>query len=115
MMNGATQAPTALSYSGSSPVGWCGPEKPGVSANGLVSNATIRGSLAAAANVALRLAAVPPENPPFITRTRHFTRGAGPPCLAIAHCCKLSTPRSKGIESNPHENTIRAPLRLAVS
>jgi hypothetical protein len=75
----------------------------------------IDGSRAAAAMVAFRLAAVPPEKPPFIPRTRPFTRATGPPSRALAASCRNQTPSSKGMESKPHENTIRAPLFLAVA
>ncbi|MEL7028281.1 MAG: hypothetical protein AAGL49_03525, partial [Pseudomonadota bacterium] len=48
-------------------------------ANGERSRSRTPGSFAAAAMVAFRLAAVPPENVPFMARTRPFTRGAGAP------------------------------------
>ena len=65
--------------------------------------------------VAVRLAAVPPEKVPCIARTRPLTRGAGLPWRVIASSCSISTPRSKGIESNPLEKQMRAPLALALS
>ena len=37
------------------------------------------------------------------------------PWRATASCWSISTPRSKGIESNPEEKQIRAPLALAAS
>ena len=97
------------------PEGCLGPVKPGVSENGSRSKVSTFGSLAAAANVAFRLAAVPPENVPFILRTRPRTRLAGPPKLAFISFCSISTPRSNGMESKPQENTMRAPLAWAVA
>ncbi len=73
------------------------------------------GVLATALTVAVRLAAVPPENVPCIARTRPFTRGAGAPNRATASFWSISTPRSKGIESKPLEKQMRAPLALAAS
>jgi hypothetical protein len=115
MTNGATQmsAPSASSTMGLLPEGWRGPVKPGVSANGSRSRSSTPGSLAAAASVALRLAAVPPEKVPFILRTRPRTRFAGWPKRAFISVCSRNTPRSNGIESKPHENTMRAPLAFA--
>ena len=75
----------------------------------------IPGFLAAFFIVAVRLAAVPPEKVPCIARTRPLTRGAGEPWRFTASCCSISTPRSKGIESNPLEKQIRDPLLLAAS
>ncbi len=73
----------------------------------------IDGSLAAAAMVACRLAAVPPEKPPFIRRTRPFTLGTGAPKRALAISSTKKAPSSKGMESKPQENTMRAPVRRA--
>jgi hypothetical protein len=56
---------------------------------------------------------VPPEKVPFILRTRPRTRRAGWPKRVCMACCRNSTPRSKGIESKPQENTMRAPLARA--
>ena len=67
------------------------------------------------ARVAFRLATVPPEALPFMWRTRPFTRGAGMPKRAFAASCSVQTPRSKEMESNPQENTMRAPVLLAVA
>ncbi len=113
MTNGATQTPSASSIMGLLPCGCGGPSKPGVSENELRSKSITRGSLLAAAMVAFRLAAVPPEKVPFILRTRPRTRLAGWPKRAFISVCNISTPRSNGIESKPQENTIRAPLALA--
>ena len=77
MMKGATQTPISSSSMGLWPVGWRGPSKPGVSEKGFLSKSITPGCVAAAAMVALKLAAVPPEKVPFILRTRPRTRGAG--------------------------------------
>src|SRR2546427_3506274 len=58
---GATHRPSTSSTMGLLPEGWRGPSKPGVSENGLRSSSSTPGWAAAAAMVALRLAAVPPE------------------------------------------------------
>ena len=113
MTNGAAHEPSACSNIGLAPEGWRGPSKPGVSENGLRSNSSTRGSFCAAAMVAFRLAAVPPEKVPFILRTRARTRLAGLPKRACISCCSIHTPRSNGIESKPQENTMRAPLLRA--
>ena len=65
--------------------------------------------------VAFRLAAVPPENVPFILRTRPRTRGAGAPKRLTIWSCSISTPRSNGMESKPQLNTMRAPLAWAAA
>ena len=65
--------------------------------------------------VALKLAAVPPEKVPFILRTRPRTREAGVPKRCCISPCSINTPRSKGMESKPQENTIRAPLACAAA
>ncbi len=63
--------------------------------------------------VANALAIVPPENPPFMTRTRPRTWRSGTPKRRTASSCRNTTPRSKGMESKPHEKTMRAPLARA--
>ena len=68
-----------------------------------------------AAMVARPLAAVPPDSPPRIARIRPFTRGTTPPSFALAVSWAKKTPSSKGMESKPQENTIRAPLFFAAA
>ena len=75
----------------------------------------MEGSFFAAAMVARKLARVPPDQTPFMPRTRPLTRLQGAPVRSMACCCRKNTPRSKGMESNPQENTMRAPLLLAAS
>ena len=60
-------------------------------------------------------AAVPPENSPFISLTLPRTFTEGLPYLRVTSFCKNKTPKSKGILSKPHENTILDPVSLAVS
>ena len=112
---GATQLSITSSYIGLCPGGWSTPEKSCVNANGFIKVATKPGSLAAAAIVSLKLASVPPDQVPFIPRTRPLTRGTTAPSCSTAACCTKYTPKSNGIESKPQENTIRAPLTLACS
>jgi hypothetical protein len=81
----------------------------------LRSRSSTPGSRGAAAIVAFRLAAVPPEKVPFILRTRPRTRLAGGRTAASSRSCSINTPRSNGIESKPHENTMRAPLARAAA
>jgi hypothetical protein len=59
------------------------------------------------------LAAVPPLRPPLTLRTKHFTCRHGGPPASFAACCTTSVPRSDGIESNPQQCTMRAPVSLA--
>ena len=63
----------------------------------------------------IRLAAVPPENPPRIARTRILTRVQGCPSRRIDSRCRKYTPRSEGIESKPQQCTMRAPEACAAS
>src|SRR5258706_7558985 len=108
--NGAVQPSSSWSNSGLLPGGCFGPPKPGVNTNGFFNSATRLKSLAAAANVALMLAAVPPENVPFMARTRPLTRLTGAPKIFFAVFSQKNTPSSNGSESQPHGNTIPAPL-----
>jgi hypothetical protein len=59
------------------------------------------------------LATVPPLKVPFIFRTNSFTEPQGRPNRSSAWCCRKRHPRSEGIESKPHEWTIRAPVSAA--
>src|SRR4029078_7697459 len=95
--------------------GCLGPSKFGVSTNGSFNIETRLRSLAAAAKVALMLAKVPPENVPFIARTRPVTPLAGAPRTRFAVCWQKYTPSSKGSESKPQENTILAPEDFAAA
>jgi hypothetical protein len=83
IMNGPT-GPTSGSSSAACPGGCGGPWNPGVRPNGLIMIASSDGSFWIAAMVAAPLAAVPPERPPAIPRTRPFTRFTGPPSFAFA-------------------------------
>ena len=112
---GAAHWPRSSSSIGRLPDGCFGPWKPGVSENGSRSNSSTRGLAAAAAMVAFRLAAVPPEKVPFILRTRPRTRLAGWPKRERISFCSIHTPMSNGMESKPQENTMRAPLAFAVA
>src|ERR1700675_2975659 len=113
--NGAVQAFRSASNNGLLPGGCLGPSKPGVRTNGFFNSATRLRSFAAAANVALTLAAVPPENVAVMARTRPLTRLTGAPRVFFAICWQNNTPSSKGSESKPQENTIRAPLDCALA
>ena len=115
MMKGATQTPMTSSNMGLWPAGWRGPSKPGVSENGFFKRSMTPVCVAAAAMVALKLAAVPPENVPFILRTRPRTRCAGLPKRWVISSCTINTPKSKGLESKPQEKTKRAPLFSAAA
>ena len=77
--NGAFQDLRSSSKTGLLPGGCLGPSKPGVSKKGFFISATRLKSFAAASKIARMLAAVPPENVPFMSRTRPFTRDAGAP------------------------------------
>ena len=110
IMNGAVQDCRSSSNSGLLPRGCFGPVNPGVSANGSFRIATRLRSLATASNVALALAAVPPESVPRMSRTRPLTRAAGAPNTRLASSCTKNAPSSNGTESKPQENTMRAPL-----
>ena len=72
-------------------------------------------SLATASNVALALAAVPPESVPRMSRTRPLTRETDAPNTRLASVWTKNAPSSNGSESKPHENKIRAPLAFACS
>ena len=61
----------------------------------------------------IMLAMVPPLTPPREPFTRMATRVHGSPNASSAACWVNHTPRSDGIESNPQEWTMRAPLRSA--
>ena len=71
--------------------------------------------MATASKVALALAAVPPDRVPRMSRTRPLTRKAGVPNTRLASSCTKKAPSSNGTESNPHENTMRAPLAFAAA
>ena len=71
--------------------------------------------VAAAANEALALASVPPENVADMSRTRVLTRLAAAPKTFFASSCTKNTPSSNGMESKPQENMMRAPLDFAVA
>src|ERR1700686_2935547 len=113
--NGAVHASKSSSNTGLLPGGCLGPSKPGVRTNGFFSSATRLRSFAAAANVALTLAAVPPENVAVMARTRPLTRLTGAPRVFFATCWQNNTPGLTGVESKPQENTIRAPLDCALA
>ena len=63
--------------------------------------------------VARMEAMVPPENVPFMARTRPLTVAIGWPVLAMACCCSRYAPKSNGRESKPQLCTMRAPDALA--
>ena len=86
MMNGAAQLFRSSSKIGLCPVGCLGPSKPGVSENGSLSQPMISGCVAARFMVSPNDAAVPPENVPFILRTRPRTREKGLPLASLARC-----------------------------
>ena len=113
--NGATHVSNFSSRIGLLSAGCSGPVKPSESANGLAKTAKSSGFSFRAAIVAPRDAAVPPENSPFIPLTLPLTFEEGLPCLYITSFCKNRTPKSKGILSNPHENTILDPDSFAKS
>src|SRR5437867_13401619 len=113
--NSATHDFRSSSKTGLLPGGCFGPSKPGVSTNGFFSKATRLKSFAAAANVAFMLAAVQPENVHYIARTRPLTRLTGAPRVFFAASWQKNTPSSKGSESKPQENTMRAPLDCAAA
>ena len=46
--------------------------------------------------------------------TTIVTSWRSPAPAALTASCRTSTPRSDGIESNPHAETIRAPLAAAI-
>ncbi len=114
IMKGATQLLVAGSSRGLRSSGWAGPWKPGVSEKGSRIRASTTGSRAAAA-VAPALAAVPPEKVPRIARTRPWTWPSGAPKRSTARSWRKRTPRSKGIESKPLENRMRAPEAWAAA
>src|SRR3954447_21427721 len=97
--NGVVQTFRSSSKIGLFPGGCFGPSDPVVSAKGLRISGTRLGSLAAAENSAFMLAAVPPENVPFIVRTRPFTRETGAPNTFLAVSWQQNTPSSNGSES----------------
>src|SRR6266550_9499552 len=90
--NGAVHDFRSSSRTGLLPGGCFGPSKPGVSANGFLNSATRLKSCAAAAKVAFMLAAVPPENVPFMARTRPLTRLTGAPRIFFAVSWQKNTP-----------------------
>lgn len=115
IMKGPTSAPTSSSKAVSLPDGWAGPVKPGVRAKGLIISWNRAGLRRMASMVAAPLAAVPPDRPPRMFRTRPFTRGTGWPRRRLAVSSANRTPSSKGMESKPQEKRMRAPEALAAS
>ena len=97
------------------PEGWLGPSKPGVRPNELRSTLISLGFFATAFIVSVIDATVPPDAPPAIARTRPRIRGEGLPVRFSTSFCVIITPRSKGMESNPLEKQMRAPLACAAS
>ena len=58
---------------------------------------------------------VPPLTPPRIDTTDSTVSVSSPAPSAATRSAVTNTPRSDGIESNPQECTIRAPVSRAVS
>ena len=58
---------------------------------------------------------VPPDTPPRMPITTSTVSVSVPAPSSCARSCRASTERSDGIESNPAECTMRAPVRRAVS
>ena len=84
------------------PRGCFGPSNPGVRTKGS-EHATRLRSFAAAANVALALAAVPPENVPFMSRTRPLTRLTGAPSASSP----LPARRTRRVRTEPNRSRRR--------
>ncbi len=58
---------------------------------------------------------VPPDSPPLSRRTKRTVSVSSPAPSSAAMRAVSQTPRSDGIESKPHECTMRAPERWATS
>ena len=67
------------------------------------------GSLPAAAMVAFKLAAVPPEKVPFIARTRPFTLGAGAPNVfaRLLDVVRRGFPHPDGLRRRRRQTALR--------
>jgi hypothetical protein len=72
-----------------------------------------RGSRVAWSTRFIMLAIVPPLIAPFVSPAKKRIAPQRASYFVRAYSCSISTPRSDGIESYPHECTMRAPVFCA--
>jgi len=87
----------------------------GLSEYGLAAIRRAARSLRKVSTMNRMVSSVPPLSPPRMLVTTSVVSVSSPAPSAWTRACSTCTPRSDGIESKPHECTIRAPLATACS